>query len=137
MRKYNPHNLAMRMKYGDGWDSPLFVNKGNPAHQSEPEIPEIIDDATEEKAEIFNQLTITASLEEQRKQVLNAFQHLGEATDNDVARALKVVPSTISARRNELRDQGLIIAVYDEYSKKKKKKDPITGQSNTLWKVKQ
>ena len=131
MRKYNPHNLAMRMKYGDTWDAPLF-NK-----QPIGETPEIVDDATEEKAEIFNQLTMTASLEEQRKHVFNAFKHFGEATDNDVARALKVVPSTISARRNELRDQGLIIAVYDEYSKKKKKKDPITGQSNTLWKVKQ
>lgn len=133
MKKYNPHNLAMRMKYGPDWDAPLFKSK---QQLLEPQ-PEVIEDATEEKAEIFNQLTITASLEEQRKHVLNAFRHFGEATDNDVARALKIVPSTVSARRNELRDQGLIVPVLGVLEKKKKKKDSITGQWNTLWKVKQ
>lgn len=128
----------MMMKYGNEWDSPLFHSNAVTEELVTPQqVPLINDDATEEKAEIFNQLTITASLEEQRNQVFNAFKDLCRATDNDVARALKVVPSTISARRNELIDRGLIVPVLDQFGKRIKKKDPITNQSNILWKVKQ
>jgi len=135
MYKYNKTAMAMFQKYGPGWDSPLF-RSGATVESGPPQAPPLfIDDATEEKAGIFNQLTITASLEEQRKHVYETFRKLKWATDNEVARELNIVPSTVSARRNELRDQGLMVPVLDQYNKKGKKKDPITGQSNTLWKV--
>ncbi len=137
MRKYNKTAMAMYQKYGPEWDSPLFHSANTTVESGPPQAPPLfVDDATEEKAEIFNQLTMMASLEEQRKHVYEAFKKLKSATDNEVARALNIVPSTVSARRNELRDQGLIVPMLDEFERKLKRKDPLTNQSNTLWKVK-
>lgn len=131
------YKLAMEMKYGRNWDTPLF-HASTHTSIAEPEpsqVPHYIDDATEEKAEVFNRLYETTTIEEQRKKVLEVIKSLGEATDNDVARVLKVVPSTISARRNELRDRGEVLPVLDETGRKKKKIDPQTNQPNTLWRT--
>lgn len=132
MRKYNKRAMAMFQKYGPGWDSPLFYSNTTAESGSPQTLPLIIDDATEEKAFVF----ATLNIEEQRKRVLEAFRQLQPATDNDVARALNIVPSTVSARRNEARDRGEVVPVLDEHGKKVKRKDPLTNEPNILWKVK-
>lgn len=124
MRKFNAYEFAMTQKYGNDWNAPLF-NKEKPIEL----IPKVVNDASEVKAEVYENL----KADEQREIVLNTFKVLRQATDNEVARMLKVVPSTISARRNELIQRGLIVPVLDEYGNKLKKKDSITGQSNVLW----
>ncbi|MEW6507210.1 MAG: hypothetical protein AB1432_05635 [Bacteroidota bacterium] len=138
MKKFNNYAFKMRQKYGTEWDAPLFVS-ANPSRRelecaTTTQAPLIIDDATEEKADIFNSLP-SSIVEEQRNKVLEAFKHLGPATDNEVARTLNIVPSTVAARRNELRDLGLIVPLLDGEGKKAKRKDSITNQSNTLWKI--
>lgn len=124
MKKMNAYEFAMLQKYGPEWNAPLF-NQDKVIKQ----IPKEIDDATESKAEVYQNLRT----EEQREIVLNAFRQLKQGTDNEVARILKVVPSTISARRNELINRGLIVPVLDEHGNKMKKKDPITGEPNVIW----
>lgn len=132
----------MYQKYGPGWDLPLFHSANT--HKVEPEPFQaqlLIDDATENKAEVFQNYSATNDLVVMRYRVLQAFQNLKEATDNDVARYLNKIyhsnihPSTVSARRNELRDRGLLVPLLDDEGKKKKKVDYITKKSNILWKV--
>jgi len=138
MDKYNRYKLSMRMKYGSEWDAPLFRTKSQ-SLRPEPETPrsgpDIIDDATEDKAEVYNNMNkLTAK--EQRERVLSVIKKFGAATDNQVARELNIHPSTVSARRNELRDLGLVVPVLDNQGGKVKIKDKITNTSNILWKVK-
>lgn len=128
MKKYNKYDLAMRMKYGNNYDAPLYKKASDPSPK--PKIPKIIDDATEEKAAVYDNL----NAEEQREKVLEIIKNLGSATDNEIARILRINPSTVSARRNELRDRGLIIPKLDAEGKKAKKVDSITGVLNTIWK---
>lgn len=137
MRKFN-RSLAMEMKYGRDWTSPLFrpdASSASKVLEYPPQAPLIIDDATEEKAEVYTDLNRAAMLDEQRERVLSVIKEFGKATDNQVARVLKIHPSTIAARRNELRDRGLVAPVLDDEGKKLKQKDPITGIPNTLWRA--
>lgn len=135
MRKYNKRAMEMFQKYGAGWDAPLFHHSA-PSPKVEPASPQVPplfkNDATEDKAMVFESL----STEEQRKRVLEAFTKMQPATDNDVARFLKIVPSTVSARRNNNIDLGLMVPVLDEHGRKVKKIDPITKVPNVLWRVK-
>ncbi len=74
--------------------------------------------------------------EKQMLKVMEMIEELGgTATDNEIARKMNIQPSTVSARRNELRDRGLIVPLLDFYGKKIKKRDKITGQPNTVWKI--
>ena len=130
MKKYNKTGMAYLQKYGDTMEDTLFAKKTT-AEVSSPTPPLVVDDATEEKAKVFESL----SLEEQRLRVLEAFRKLQPATDNMVARYLRIVPSTVSARRNDNIHRGLIVPLLDGY-KKKKTKDAITNKPNVLWKVK-
>lgn len=137
MKKFN-RSLAMEMKYGRDWTAPLFRPEAASASkvlEYPPQAPLIVDDATEEKAEVYDSVVRSALFEEQRNQVLAVIKEFGKATDNQVARVLKIHPSTIAARRNELRDRGLVAPVIDENGKKLKQKDPITGIPNTLWRA--
>lgn len=137
MRKYNKYDLAMRMKYGNDYDAPLFHSKPTESAQPPSTVPVIINDATEEKAAVYDSVVKKKETEIQREAVLVAIRHLPEPTDNDIARFLKIVPSTVAARRNELRDMGLVLPVLDEYGKKRKKIDPITKTPNTIWRATQ
>lgn len=135
MRKYNKQAMAMYQKYGPGWDAPLFHSGTTTVESGPPRAPLFIDDATEEKATVYMGVVRTACTEEQRQKVLETIKKLKTATDNQIARELKTHPSTISARRNELRDQGLVVPVLDEFGKKIKIKDEVTNTPNTVWKV--
>lgn len=147
--KYNNYAFKMRQKYGNEWDSPLFHSGKTTAESELPSQapPLFIDDATEEKALVYD--LIRPSVEQQRKEILSIIKSLGQCTDNDIARtynrapsranneALRIHPSTVSARRNELRDLGLVVPVLDEFGKKKKKVDPVTKTPNTIWRTTQ
>lgn len=128
--KLNKYSFAMRQKYGAEWDTPLFARHREPAP---PPVPNYINDATEEKAEVYGKIIETPSLEEQRNKVLQVIREFKNATDNQIARALKINPSTVAARRNELRDMGKVIPVLDHEGRKVKLRDSITGIPNTLW----
>jgi hypothetical protein len=164
MKKLNSYALAMLQKYGSEWDTPLFkkrrpkksvmpkrllsLSKYEPAcpaylagESQESVIPVClkpesaslyIDDSTEHKASIYDKL-------DAEKQMLKVFEIIeelgGTATDNSIARKMNIQPSTVSARRNELRDRGLVVPLLDFYGKKVKKRDHITGQLNTVWKI--
>lgn len=130
MKKYNKRGMAFYQKYGDTMEDTLFAKKTT-AEVSPPTPPLVVDDATEEKAMVFESL----STEEQRKRVLEAYRQLQPATDNDVARALRIVPSTVAARRNDNIDMGLMVPVLDEHNRKLKKLDRVTRKPNVLWKV--
>jgi hypothetical protein len=130
--KLNKYSFAMRQKYGSDWDTPLFARHKEPAP---PPVPDFINDATEEKAEVYSDLNQSAMMDEQRERVLGVIRELNQVTDNQVARILKIHPSTVAARRNELRDRGLVIPVLDDLGTKLKQRDPVTGIPNTLWKV--
>ena len=129
MKKYNKTGMAFYQKYGDTMEDTLFAKKTT-AEVSSTTPPLVVDDATEDKAMVFESL----SLEEQRLKVLEAFRKLQPATDNMVARYLRIVPSTVSARRNDNIHRGLIVPLLDGY-KKKKTKDAITNKPNVLWRV--
>ena len=131
MRKYNKTGMAFYQKYGETMEDTLFARKTT-AEVSPPTPPLVVDDATEEKAMVFESL----STEEQRKRVLEAFRQLQPATDNDIARALRIVPSTVAARRNDNIDMGLMVPVLDGHNRKLKKLDRVTRKPNVLWKVK-
>lgn len=140
MRKLNPWRFKMEMKYGQNFDAPLFRPEASSASKEleyPPQAPLYVDDATEEKAEVYTDLNRdrAAMLDEQRERVLSVIKEFGKATDNQVARVLKIHPSTIAARRNELRDRGLVVPVLDEHGIKVKQRDPITGIPNTLWRT--
>ncbi len=122
--------MAFYQKYGDTMEDTLFARKTT-AEVSPPTPPLVVDDATEEKAMVFESL----STEEQRKRVLEAFRQLQPATDNDIARALRIVPSTVAARRNDNIDMGLMVPVLDGHNRKLKKLDRVTRKPNVLWKV--
>ncbi len=138
-RKYNNYAFKMRQKYGSEWDSPLF--KATPqctdTGERTPAPPKFINDATEEKAAVYTQVFSRKETDVQRDAVWVAIKHLPEPTDNDVARFLCIHPSTVAARRNELRDMGLVLPVLDDEGKKKKKIDPLTKTPNTIWRVTQ
>lgn len=132
MKKYNKWIMSMRMKYGNEYDLPLF---SRPTRQeSAPSPAPVINDATEEKAEVYANID-NRTITEQRKIVLDLLKRFGAATDNQIARQLGIHPSTVSARRNELRDLGLVVPVLDEYGRKVKVKDKITNTPNTLWRA--
>jgi hypothetical protein len=158
MKKLNSYALAMLQKYGSEWDTPLYkkrrpkksviperynqlaqCSKRGESQESvipvclKPESASLyIDDSTEHKASIYDKL----DAEKQMLQVFEIIEELGgTATDNAIARKMNIQPSTVSARRNELRDRGLIVPLLDFYGKKVKKRDHITGQLNTVWKI--
>lgn len=142
MNKLNKYSLAMRIKYGCEWDAPLFIKTTNSPEPDSPQpVPDIINDATEEKAAVFETYNKTNDAKALRAAVFSAFRKLTEATDNDVCRYLRkyhnieIPPSTVSARRNELRDRGLLVPVLDQSGRKKKKIDERTNTLNTLWRV--
>lgn len=124
----------MKMKYGASWDAPLFSQPTPEPVRPQP-VPDFINDATEEKAEVYNSLLTETFNQEQRNLVLSVIRRLGQTTDNQVARELKIHPSTVAARRNELRDLGLVVPILDEKGKKVKARDSITGIPNTLWRA--
>lgn len=136
MNRANKFAFAMRQKYGPGWDTPLFNHGNRKEGPALPQAPSLyVDDATEEKSEVYRDLNQAAMTEEQRERVLDVIRDLSKATDNQVARILKIHPSTVAARRNELRDRGLVVPVLDENGIKQKQRDPITGIPNTVWKA--
>jgi hypothetical protein len=133
--KYNKFYFSMRQKYGSSWDAPLFSKTTKAGPVSPQSVPFLINDATEEKAQVYNSLLTETTNQEQRNHVLSVTKRLSAATDNHVARVLKIHPSTVAARRNELRDLGLVVPVLDEKGKKVKIRDSITGIPNTLWRA--
>ncbi len=122
--------MAFFQKYGDTMENTLFA-KHTTAEVSPPTPPLVVNDATEEKAMVFD----TLNVEEQRKAVLEAFRKLQPATDNDVARILRIVPSTVAARRNDNINMGLMVPVLDKHQRKIKKIDRLTRKPNVLWEV--
>jgi hypothetical protein len=136
LKKYNKSAMAFYQKYGETMEDTLFATPNTttvePAH---PQAPLIIDDATEEKARVYRSVLLEATADEQRTRVLEVIKRLKTATDNQIARELKTHPSTISARRNELRDQGLVVPVLNQYGAKLKVRDEITKTPNTVWKA--
>lgn len=136
--KYNTYAFKMRQLYGNEWNAPLF--KATSSHTQTEELqtpapPKFINDATEEKAAVYTQVSTRKETDVQRDAVLDAIKRLSDPTDNDIARYLNIVPSTVAARRNELRDMGLVVPVLDQYGHKKKKIDPITKTPNTIWRA--
>ena len=125
----------MRQKYGSSWDAPLFSKTTKAGPVSPQSVPFFINDATEEKAQVYNSLLTETTNQEQRNHVLSVIKRLGKTTDNQIARELKIHPSTVAARRNELRDLGLVVPILDETGKKVKIRDSITGIPNTLWRA--
>lgn len=127
----------MLAKYGPDWATPINKNN-NPQHNSisvpssDPLIPSFVS-ADDNKSDVYHNL----STENQRLKVLEIIKSLGHASDNDISRVLNIPSSTVSARRNELHNLGLVIPLIDFYGKKVKKTDPVTGQSNVLWKLRQ
>jgi hypothetical protein len=138
MKKFNLKAFAFKMKYGEDMENTLFQKK-TPEPVQQTQIPLIVDDATEEKAKVFE----TLSVEQQRLVVYNVFKRLGNASDNEVRRYMRqnygteTPSSTISARRNELRDRGMIEPLIDpETGLKLKRVDKITNEKNTIWRAK-
>ena len=134
MIKPNNYEIQMFMKYGDTWKSPLFDRKAAPASQSTPKAVQtllpVVDDATEAKSEVYEQL----SAEAQRQKVYEVIKLLKFATDNQVARRLRIHPSTVAARRNELIERGKVLPVIQD-DKKVRIKDDITNTLNTVWRA--
>jgi len=134
MIKPNNYEIRMLLKYGSSWNAPLFNREAKPASQSTKKAVQIaiptIDDATEAKAEVYEQL----SAEAQRQKVYGAIKLLKFATDNQVARRLRIHPSTVAARRNELIERGKVLPVIDN-DKKVRVRDEITNTLNTVWRV--
>ena len=140
MKKYNKQAMRFFQKYGVTQEDTFFSSESsNPsravAGTSQP--PLVIDDATEEKAQVWESLNV----EEQREEVLEAFRKLQPATDNEIKRYLRkkgfanIESGTISARRNDNIYRGFIVPVLNGLNKKVKRIDPITNEPNVLWRV--
>lgn len=129
MLRENKWKFSMRQKYGPEWDASLFAKK---PVEDLPKAPEFVDTAVEEKATVYAGMSPNA----QREYVYLLFKSNKPCTDNDVARTLGIVPSTVAARRNELIDRGRMVPLLDPEGHKLKKRDSITGELNTLWETK-
>jgi hypothetical protein len=131
MAKYNKWLLGMKIKYPD-WDAPLLAKK-LPAEDLSI-APTIIDDATAEKAKVYNGLSSATA---QREYIYLMYRSIQPCTDNDIFRLLgRQIPcSTISARRNELIARGRMTFVSDGQGGKVKRPDLETKEPNVLWKT--